>query len=244
MKNCAIIPVLLTLLLAQSVFAAKIKPAYEIKKLPDKQDESDLWESASKQENSLRNRGTAFQNREVEAYLESLADSMLGSSLEHLGIELDFVLVAEPTLSGWVYPYGTIGIHTGLMVRMDNEAQLAAILAHEVSHFLQRHTYREMLDGDKQSLLGKGFGLLASVAVARETGSFDKGIMDFTGELWSNLATSGYSKKNEYVADEEGLRLMAKAGLEIDEAIPAFEALAENARFSRDDDRARDYQTS
>lgn len=228
--------VLAALLLPVSV-QAKTKPAYEIPTLPEKEDEESLWESASKHEMRLRNSGTVFRDREIEAYLESLADRLIGDRLDHLGIELDFMLVAEPTLNGWVYPYGTVGLHTGLLVRMDNEAQLAAIVAHEVSHFMQRHTYREMLDGKKQSVLGKGLGFLASAALARETGTFDKGVMDFTGELWSNLATSGYSKKNEYVADEEGLDLMGYAGLSIDESIPAFHRLAENEAYGAGDPR-------
>jgi predicted Zn-dependent protease len=173
----------------------------------------------------------------MEAYIEDLASRMLGDSIDHLGIEIDFVLVREPTLSAWAYPYGTIGLHTGLLVRMDNEAQFGAILAHEISHFLQRHTYREMLDGDKQSKVGKGLGFLASLAMAKETGTFDKGVMDITGNLWENLSTSGYSKKNEYVADEEGLELMMRAGLPIDEAIPAFQALGENEVYGAGDPR-------
>ncbi len=173
----------------------------------------------------------------MEAYIESLAARMLGDSIDHLGITIDFVLVEEPVLSAWAYPYGTIGLHTGLLVRMDNEAQFGAILAHEISHFLQRHTYREMLDGDKQSKVGKGLGFLASLAMAKETGTWDKGVMDFTGNLWENLATSGYSKKNEYVADEEGLELMMRAGMPIDEAIPAFQALAENKVYGAADPR-------
>jgi len=224
-------------LFVQTAQAAKVNPAYEVKKLPEVEEESSLWESASKHEMRLRNSGTVFHNRHVEEYMESLAERMLGGSLDHLGINLDFVLVAEPTLSGWAYPYGTIGIHTGLLVRMDNEAQFGSILAHEISHFLQRHTYLEMLDGDRQSALGKGLGFLASVAAARETGTFDKGLMDFTGELWTNLSTSGYSKKNEYVADEEGLELMARAGLSINESIPAFQALAENEVYGAGDPR-------
>ena len=94
-----------------------------------------------------------------------------------------------------------------------------------------------MLDEGKQSKIGKGLGFLAGLAVARETGSFDRGIMDFTGDLWENLATSGYSKKNEYVADEERLKLMARAGLSIDEAIPAFQALGENSVYGAADPR-------
>lgn len=226
-----------TLLLAFPLHAAKVVPAYETERLPDEADEVQLWERASSHENRLRNAGTIFHDRHMEAYIEELAARMLGDSIDHLGITIDFVLVEEPTLSAWAYPYGTIGLHTGLLVRMDNEAQFGAILAHEMSHFLQRHTYREMLSGDTQSKLGKGFGILAGLAMAKETGSFDKGLMDFAGDLWENLATSGYSKKNEYVADEEGLELMARAGLPIDEAIPAFEALGENYVYGAADPR-------
>ena len=225
------------LLFAIPALAAKVVPAYEAPKLPIEQDEIDLWERASNHENRLRNAGTIFHDRHIEAYIESLARRMLGDSIDHLGIEIDFVLVEEPVLSAWAYPYGTIGLHTGLLVRMDNEAQFGAILAHEISHFLQRDTYREMLDGDRQKKLGKGLGFLASLAVAKETGSWNKDVMDFTGDIWENLATSGYSKKNEYVADEEGLELMVRAGLPIDEAIPAFQALAENKVYGAADPR-------
>lgn len=227
----------MAILLWQPAQGAKVKSMADLEKVPAKEEESALWESASKHENRLRNSGTVFHDRHVEAYLESLASKILGPYLDHLGIRLDFVLVAEPTLSGWVYPYGTIGLHTGLLVRMENEAQLGAILAHEISHFLQRHTYAELIVDGRQSALGKGLGFLAGLAVAKETGTFDQGIMDFTGDLWTNLATSGYSKKNEYVADEEGLVLMANAGWARDESIPAFLALGENEVYGAGDPR-------
>ncbi len=237
MKLPVAVLVVFVLLFSQTAAAAKVKPAYDSPKLPELEDEASLWERASSHENRLRNAGTIFHDRHMEEYIESVAARMLGDSIDHLGISIDFVLVREPTLSAWAYPYGTIGLHTGLLVRMDNEAEFGAILAHEISHFLQRHTYREMLDGGKQSKVGKGLGFLASLALAKETGTFDKGVMDFTGNLWENLSTSGYSKKNEYIADEEGLQLMSRANLPIDAAIPAFLALGENSAYGAGDPR-------
>ena len=173
MKNLFPYLGLLTFLIAFPAHGAKVVPAYEAETLPDKDDEVALWERASSHENRLRNAGTIFHDRHMEQYIEELAARMLGDSIDHLGIKIDFVLVEEPTLSAWAYPYGTIGLHTGLLVRMDNEAQFAAILAHEMSHFLQRHTYREMLDADRQGGLGKGLGFLASLALAKETGTWE-----------------------------------------------------------------------
>ena len=227
----------MALLLGLPAQGAKVEPMSKLEKLPEKEDEAALWATASGHENRLRNNGTVFHDRHIEAYLESLSGRMLGPYLDHLGIKLDFVLVAKPTLSGWCYPYGTIGLNTGLLVRMDNEAQLGAILAHEISHFLQRHTYRELIVDNQQSILGKGLGILAAAAAAKQTGVIDTSIMDFTRDLWTNFATSGYSKKNEYVADEEGLMLMARAGLARDEAIPAFTALGENRFYGAADPR-------
>lgn len=227
----------LALLFTTSALAAEVVPAYKVEKLPAAQDESELWERASSHENRLRNGGTVFRDQQVEAYIESLADRMLGDQLDHLGITLDFVLVADPVLSAWAYPYGTIGVHSGLLARMDNEAQFAAILSHEISHFLQRHSYREMLQAKTQGKVAKGLGFLAGLALAKGTGTLDSGVMDWAGDLWQNLATSGYSQDNEYVADEEGLALMTRAGLPIGEALPAFQALAENAVYGAADPR-------
>lgn len=228
---------LLSLLLAAPAQGAKLEPAYDVRQLPENEEETALWDRARSHENRLREAGTIIDTGHMEQYIAGLAARMIGDRLDHLGITLEFVIVEEPVLSAWAYPYGTIGLHTGLLVRMDNEAQFAAILAHEISHFLQRHTYAEMLDAEKQGKIGKGLGFLASLALAKETGSFNKGVMDAAGELWENLSTSGYSKDNEYVADEEGLALMARAGYSLDEAIPAFEALAENAVYGAADPR-------
>lgn len=236
MKLRYVLVLLLGLLLTGPV-ASAVKTMDQITQLPEKDDEADLWERATSHEERLKTVGTLVPHPDIEQYLQSLADRMLGDFLDHLGITLKFVVVEEPTLNAWAYPYGTIGIHTGLLVRMDNEAQLGAIVSHEISHFLQRHTYREMLSRNKQGMLGKGLGLLASAALAAETGTFDSGVADFTGDLWYNLSTSGYSKKNEYVADEEGLLLMANAGLSRDEAITAFETLAENEVYGAGDPR-------
>ncbi len=236
-KLLAIAAIATSMLFAQATLAAKVQPLSKVKQIPEKADESNLWERASNHENRIRNSGRLVHNREMEAYLESLTERLLGDYLKHLGITPDFIIVREPTLSAWAYPYGTIAVHTGLLVRMDNEAQFAAILAHEISHFLQRHSYKEMSAEGRQSALGKGFGLLVGLAAAKETGTFDKGIMDAAGGFVTNLATSGYSKKNEYIADEEGLVLMANAGLSRDEALPAFQALAENEVYGAGDPR-------
>ena len=228
---------LTTLLLFVATFTsldahgAKIRHVDEVETLPENDAEQHLWDIASGHENNIGNEGRIIRDREMEAYLESIAARLLGDRLAHLVIEIDFVIVQNNLLSAWVYPYGTIAVNTGLLTGMENEAQLAAILAHELSHFMQRHSYRELIAEKRQGILGKGLGFLATAAVAAKTGVVDTGLMERTGGLWTNLVTSGYSRKNEHIADAEGLELMQAANYELNQALRAFEILKQNDAY-------------
>lgn len=235
MKLSGTILTLLCLGLTGVATAAKVKPISELDQLPENESEQNLWDVASKHENNLSNRATTIRDRDMERYLESISDNLLGDSLDRLNISIDFIVVEAPTLTAWVYPYGTIAVHTGLLAGMENEAQLAAVLGHELSHFLQRHSYRELIADKKQSALGKGFGIIATAVVAKETGSVNTDLIESTGGLWTNLVTSGYSRKLEYTADEQGLILMMNGNYSIDESVAAWRALADNNLYGSTD---------
>ena len=208
----------------------KFKPVQEAEQVPENADEERLWVIASDHENNVHNDGRMHHSEEIEEYLESMAYKMLGDMIDHSGIKIDFFIVKDPRLSAWVYPYGTIALHSGLIAGVENEAQLAAIVGHEISHFLQRHSYRELISEKRQGAIGKGLGLLLTAAAASQTGSFNPDLMK-AGGLWSDLVTSGYSRKNEHIADAEGLDLMRRAGYERHEAIAAFTALKDNDAY-------------
>ena len=218
------------LLSVTPVANAKIKPIQEIQQIPENADEQRLWEIASNHENNVFNDGRMYNNEEIEAYLEAMAYRMLGDDIDHTGVKIDFFVVLDPRLSAWVYPYGTIAVHSGLIAGLENEAQLAAIIGHELSHFLQRHSYRELISERRQGAIGKGLGLLLTAAAATQTGAINTDLMK-AGGLWTDLVTSGYSRKNEHIADAEGLTLMKNAGYERHEAIAAFKALKDNDQY-------------
>lgn len=209
---------------------ARARHVDEIETLPENEDEQRLWDIASGHENNIGNEGRLIRDREMEAYLEGIAERLLQGRLAHLDIEIDFIIVQNNLLSAWVYPYGTIAVNTGLLAGMENEAQLAAILAHELSHFMQRHSYRELISENRQSFIGKGLGLLTTAAVAAKTGVVDTGLMK-AGGMWTDLVTSGYSRKNEHAADAEGLELMAVANYDRAQAVKAFELLKQNDAY-------------
>ena len=211
--------------------AAKLKSVLELGgQVPANDKEQKVWDLASEHENNLRNSGELYDNPELEAYLESLVENMMGEELEQANLSIDFMIVKRPSLSAWVYPYGTIAVHTGLLANLENEAQLAAILSHEVAHFIHRHSYREMMLEKKQSLIGQGIGLLATAAAASQTGAIDTSLMK-AGSFYTELVTNGYSRKLEYQADKDGLEYMRHANYARSESVAAFTALQQNTAY-------------
>jgi len=225
-----IVTAIMLLLCAAPVTAARIKHVEDLTSLPENKAEQKLWDVAVGHQDNIRSEGRLVEDAELEAYLLAIGQRLVGDRLDHLGVQLKFIVVQNNLLSAWVYPYGTIAVNTGLLTGLQNEAQLAAILGHELSHFMQRHSYRELVADKRQSILGKGLGVLATAAVAAETGVVDTRFMQ-AGGLWTDLVTSGYSRKNEHVADAEGLALMQAAGYDVAESIGAFTALKQNSAY-------------
>ena len=222
--------VLVVALFTSPAHAARIKHVDDVKALPENKKEQQLWDIAVGHQNNIREQGRVVEDDELQAYVASVGERLLGDRLDHLGVDIKYVVVQNNLLSAWVYPYGTIAVNTGLLAGMENEAQLAAIIGHELSHFMQRHSYRELVAEKRQSAIGKGLGFLATAALAAKTGVVDTGLMK-AGGMWSDLVTSGYSRKNEHIADAEGLELMAAAGYDQEQAIRAFEILRQNSEY-------------
>ncbi|MFT6408763.1 MAG: putative Zn-dependent protease [Arenicella sp.] len=82
----------------------------------------------------------------------------------------------------------------------------------------------QIKEKQKQSLVAKGLGVLATVGMAAKTGQVNTGLLS-SGQIWTDLVTSGYSRKLETAADTQGLQLIIAAGYPPQQALPAFEAM-------------------
>ena len=124
-----------------------------------------------------------------------------------------FTLFDNPEPNAFALPGGKVGVYTGLFKVAQNDAQLAAVLGHEVGHAIARHGAERM----SQGILAQ----LGGVAIGAATGS--QAYVD----LYSQAATLGvilpYSRTQESEADEIGLILMAKAGYDPREAVKLWQ---------------------
>lgn len=232
MLNRLVATMILALVLSSPADAKKYKPINEIPgQVPETDEERGIWQVGKAHQEKVRGTDELVNNAALEGYLEGIITRLLGDMKEKIGVEADVLVFKEPTVNAWVYPDGTVGIQTGMLAAMENEAQLASILGHEVSHFLNRHAFIQIKSKQKQSVIGKGLGVLATAAVAAKTGTVNTGLLN-TGQVWTELVTSGYSRKLETAADKQGLELVIAAGYPADQAIPAFETM----RMDEDDE--------
>ncbi|MDH3394213.1 MAG: M48 family metalloprotease [Desulfobulbaceae bacterium] len=108
-------------------------------------------------------------------------------------------------INAYAFPGGSIAATRGILLAMENEAQLAALLGHELAHVNARHTASQM----SKSMLGNAF-LTGAVAYAsqRKHGQLTEKI----GMLSAGLLLASYSRDNEREADAIGMEYMVAAG--------------------------------
>lgn len=112
---------LLTLILigCLSVSAsARTKHVSDIAQLPENKKEQGLWDLAVGHQKNIAEEGRLVDDPELVAYLNTIGTRLIGNRLDHLDIDIKFMVVQNNLLSAWVYPYGTIAVNTGLLTGM------------------------------------------------------------------------------------------------------------------------------
>jgi predicted Zn-dependent protease len=131
------------------------------------------------------------------------------------GYKWEYNLVEDKAINAWCMPGGKIVVYTGLLPVTQNEAALAAVMGHEVSHALLQHGNQRMSQGLVQQL----GGVALSVALASKPQETQNLFLQAYG-LGSTVGVLlPFSRKHELQADEWGLKFTAMAGYNPEEAI-------------------------
>ncbi len=150
--------------------------------------------------------GLSNLDLELQAYVERVGRKLARASA-FPDLPYAFVVINNSELNAWALPGGKIAVNRGLLAELDNEAQLAAVLAHEISHVTKRHSARMQKKAGGASLLGAlvGLGVGAKVPEYRELAMRGASAVAFAGQ-------ANYSRDHEIQADNEGIKLMVAAG--------------------------------
>lgn len=159
-------------------------------------------------------------SKEAQEYIARIGESLIPAHQKELPegdplkIPFRFFLVKAKSFNAAAYPNGVVLVHSGVFDILQNEAQLAFVLAHEISHAVEKHAW-EAHEYRRKELIA-----------LRTGGAF----VPFGGALVSGLAADGI--KNQYVrslenqADRVGLEWMLAAGYDIREAPASWKALS------------------
>ncbi|WP_447968042.1 M48 family metalloprotease [Nitrospira sp. M1] len=183
------------------------------------EDEQRIWDQSQEEQVRLDQSDHVYDNEEITAYVNQVAAKLVPSNLKDMGFHAQVQVLRNPMLNAFAFPHGVIYLHTGILARMENEAQLATLLGHEFTHASHRHAIQSMRSikstSDTLGTLGVvfvPFGLLGGLAMV-------------LGNVAGVAAVTGYSRSFEAEADRVGLDLVVAAGYDPHESPKLFEHL-------------------
>jgi hypothetical protein len=182
----------------------------EVVRAKDSQTGIDVLEF--RQGNKIHGRMKLLAERSVQEYVSHLGDSLIpeGANGARQPIEFRFFVVEDPEINAASLPDGTLLINTGLLGVLENEAQLAFVLSHEMAHVLQVHYRREI-----EETRGSRIGLtIAGVAA----GVFIGNAGVFMAQIGIASVVNGHQRDLENQADRLGLQNVIEHGYDPREA--------------------------
>jgi len=160
-------------------------------------DEGGLWSMMDREEVRIRRSPLAIKEPALSRYLGDVTCRLTDNHCPDIRVHV----VRMPTFNAAMAPNGMMLVWSGMLLRVENEAQLAAIVGHELGHYLERHQVEQLRAAKDRAVLGTLVGLIGGVAGA-------------VGQLTLLASAFAFSREHETRADRLGMRLMKQAGYE------------------------------
>lgn len=152
----------------------------------------------------MQKMGGAYPDQELQDYVQSVG-SRLRQASHRQDIDYTFRVVNDSVPNAFALPGGFIAITRGLLVNLETEAQLAAVLGHEIGHVDARHAVQGM---QRSHLLNLGLAVLSGATSGAEYGS----LISSSGEVAATLLDRSYSRGQEEESDQLGIDYMVRSG--------------------------------
>ncbi|MCP8462984.1 M48 family metalloprotease [Pseudomonas sp. ZM23] len=164
-----------------------------------------------------------YEDAKLQSYVQQVGERVARAG-DRPNLQYHFTVIDTPDINAFALPGGYIYIHRGLMAYLGSEAELAAVLGHEVGHVTARHSVRQQSQSSAWNILGQ--------AVAIGTG------VNAAADLTNVLGTAfvrGYGRDMELEADGLGAKYLARAGYDPTAMIQVVRVLKNQEDFARDE---------
>lgn len=176
---------------------AKVGANYQ----PVGSEEVAIWQNLERVEAAIRASPQRLIAPELDAYTREVVERLIGRPAPDLRI----YLMRDATPNASVLPSGIMIVNTGLLVRIRNESQLAAVLGHEAGHYFRKHSLDLYRDNRRSSAIASG------AASMLHTYDDSRGSWHLTNQAIT-MSRFRFSRDLESEADAYGLMLMVRAG--------------------------------
>jgi beta-barrel assembly-enhancing protease len=187
----------------------------------------ELLEQVNLLDRRFEREGLVLEDEATTAYLKRVGEVLLPRGLILENVLWKFRALRDPMPNAFALPNGSIYVTTGLLALVDNESQVAAIIAHEMTHVLRRHTYQQNRSNRKKFLT---MNIIAAVGAYAPGGVVGAVITIVTAVApFIVLATIfGYSRDLEREADLKGIDMMIAAEYPPEEMVSVMKVLKQD----------------
>jgi hypothetical protein len=171
-----------------------------------------------------------YGHAELDQYVQAVAERLL--AVDHTdpgGVRVRVINGVDA--NAFALSNGSVYLTTALLATLDDEAQLAAVLGHELTHYINSHALRGLREEHHEQISAITTATVINVVLAvvslHAGVSTGPVIRPETMQIWVRASISGYSRDLEREADDGGIRRMIAAGYDPVDALAALEHLSE-----------------
>ena len=163
-----------------------------------------LWHEAAGFDNTIKRSDQLYNNRRATAYLQGVMDRLYPEFKGKIHVRI----YDSTELNAFALPNGSIYFNIGLLARMENEAQLAAVMSHEATHFIEKHSFKQRVSAKNSAAFAVSGIPFANLAAASSISGFSRDLeREADADGYARLVRAGYNPREaqkifQYLADE------------------------------------------
>lgn len=170
-----------------------------------------------------------YHDEALQAYVTKVGKRVAATS-HRPDLDYQFFIIDSPDINAMALPGGYVYVNRGLLTFMNSEADLAAVLAHEIGHITARHAVQQQARG----ALANAAATVGGVVTAVATGSGYAGSqISQVASIWAQTGLSGFGREGELEADSLGAEYLLNAGYDPSAMIEVVTVLKNQEDFNR-----------
>ena len=170
-----------------------------------------------------------LEDEELLAYVRMVGNKAAAVS-HRPDLEYTFNIIDSPEINAFALPGGYVYVNRGLLTFMNSEAELAAVLSHEIGHITARHAVQQQARGRLAQTAATVGGFVTAVATG--SGYVGNQISE-VASIWAQTGLSGFSREHELEADSLAAEYLVKAGYDPAAMIEVIAVLKNQEDFNR-----------